>query len=163
MEVFIDQDDCRWATCQSSSYRWNMSWTLLCREVWSMASWGEIVILSPVCRPIHCIARFPIDRFYQGMETFVKQLNERQSPTPAFQFNAITMQDIWIYVYIFAGGQCLACVVFICECLVFYRHRLLKVLEYFRPKSNWFRGCLWLWISNLISTWCCYCCQINLM
>lgn len=66
-------------------------------------------------------------RFYERLETFFHPLT--QGPTDEnhqFQFEAITMQNIWIYVYIFAAANCFSCLVFLGEIVVFHRRKIYK-------------------------------------
>lgn len=63
-------------------------------------------------------------RFYERMESFFKQLADRSSHEDLqMQSLAITMDNIWIYLYIFAAANCFSCAVFLCEILIFHRER----------------------------------------
>lgn len=69
-------------------------------------------------------------QFYNRLESFYKQLTDTSSyENQQFQTEAITMENIWIYFYIFVYANCFNCGVLICEIIVFHRFRILRTMS----------------------------------
>lgn len=65
--------------------------------------------------------------FFDQTELFVKRLtlhSPQYNFDKRFQSAAITMENIWIYVYIFAAANSLAAFAFLCELTVFHHEKI---------------------------------------
>lgn len=64
-------------------------------------------------------------QFYNRIELLFNDLSYPSSSNrkQRFKGQAITMDNIWIYLYMFVGGHCLAALVFLGENLVFFMAR----------------------------------------
>lgn len=69
-------------------------------------------------------------RFYNSLELFYKQLTRKVADRDLqYQSTAITMDNIWIYVYIFTAANCFNFFVFLCDILVFHRKKIFRVID----------------------------------
>lgn len=86
---------------------------------------------SPITKALNKLIQRSVEhgfvQFYERLETFYKQL--KSETDEQFVSQAITMDNIWIYVYIFVGANGFSCVVFLCENLYFHRKKLLNAIN----------------------------------
>lgn len=68
-------------------------------------------------------------QFYDRMETFIRQLTlKSSSDDQQLQSGAITMDNIWIYVSMYAAANCFGGFVFLCEIVTFHRKKIWRTV-----------------------------------
>lgn len=68
-------------------------------------------------------------QFYDRLESFFIRLKHKPSDEDQqLQSQNITMENIWIYAYIFLWANCFNTVVFLCEIVFFHRVKIWRVL-----------------------------------
>lgn len=88
---------------------------------------------SPILHKIDDLFRKSLEhgfiRFYDRFASFSTELRDKSSLSfkdQQLQSQAITVENIWVYVYIFLGANCINTVIFLCEIFIFYRKRILS-------------------------------------
>lgn len=67
-------------------------------------------------------------RFYDRLEAFYAQLFDKSSRgNEPMESQAITMDNVWIYVYFSVGAYCFSTFLFLGELMVFHRQKVLRV------------------------------------
>lgn len=93
-------------------------------------------------------------KFYDDLEVFYRKLDgvKDHDKNQQFQSRAITMDNIWIYVYIFVGANCMNFLIFFAEILYFHREKIIRVIQRRYVKYRAYIRRQWRNIRNKIAT-----------
>lgn len=112
---------------------------------------------SPIERELNDLIQRNVEhgfvQFYNRHELFIGKLTQKLSQEhERFQSQAITMDNIWIYVHIFAVANCFSFTIFLCEIIIFHRREIWRaVVEAYHTCCYWF-GSWWRQLITKIHT-----------